>query len=247
MKQKHITALVTGASRGIGRSIVEKMLQAGYQVIGTANKSRFPESFKDKDTFEGIRVNLEEEDSIRTQIRPLFDRDLYPNVVVNNAGISSGVPFEADDRQWLANWDQTLMTNLKAPVIISRWAVNRWKNDGEGILINVSSRASYRGDTGPFASYAASKGGLTAFTKTVARAFGKYGIVAYTIAPGFIDTDMAREGIPEYGEEYLTKDNALNQLTPPSEVGELVSWLAAGNVRHMTGATFHINAGSYMI
>lgn len=246
MENQQITALVTGASRGIGLSIVEKMLEEGFQVIGTANQSPFPKAFSENEAFEGIKVDLGNENNIRSKIRPLFDREIIPTVVVNNAGISQNVPFDADEGQWLSVWDQTMMINLKTPAMISRWAVNRWKSTG-GILINISSRASYRGDTGPFASYAASKGGLTAFTKTVARAFGNYGIAAYIIAPGFIDTDMAKEGIPEYGESYLIKDNVLNELTPPSEVGELVCWLASGKVRHMTGATFHINAGSYMI
>lgn len=247
MNQKQTIALVTGASRGIGRSIVEKMIESGFYVIGTAIHSDFPEKFTASGQFEGIHADLEREKSIMDMIRPVFEREEFPQVVVNNAGISQSAPFELDDEKWLNNWDRTVMTNLKAPAIISKWALNRWKKEGDGILINVSSRASYRGDTGPFASYAASKGGLTAFTKTVAREFGKYGIAAYTIAPGFIDTDMAREGISDYGKEYLTKDNVLEQLTPPSEVGELVSWLAKGKVKHMTGATFHINAGSYMI
>ncbi len=86
-----------------------------------------------------------------------------------------------------------------------------------------------------------------AFTKSVARDFGEHGISAYSIAPGFIKTDMAMDSIEVYGEEYLTEGMAFDEITSPEEVGELVAFLASGKVTHMTGATFHINGGSYMI
>lgn len=98
-----------------------------------------------------------------------------------------------------------------------------------------------------FASYAASKGGLVAFTKSVARDFGKHGISAYSIAPGFTQTDMVSDSIEIYGEEYLTQGMSFDRITSPEEVGELVAFLASGKVPHMTGSTFHINGGSYMI
>src|SRR5699024_10450887 len=109
------------------------------------------------------------------------------------------------------------------------------------------SRAAYRGDTQQFASYAASKGGLVAFTKSIARDFGEQGILAYTIAPGFTKTDMAEDSIDQYGEAYLPSGMALDELTSPVEVGEVVAVLASGKVPHMTGTTIHINGGSYML
>lgn len=240
-------ALVTGASRGIGRSITEKLLDQGAKVIGTARKSKFDKSFTSNERFESLYVDLENPEEIEQQLKPIFQRQEAPNVLINNAGIFIESGFDRDDDSWLANWDKTMQVNLRASAILSKWALNRWEKEKEGILINVSSRAAYRGDTQEYAAYAASKGGMVALTKSIARDFGKKGISAYSIAPGFIKTDMAMESIEVYGEDYLTEGMAFDEITSPGEVGELVAFLASGKVKHMTGATFHINGGSYMI
>lgn len=240
-------ALVTGASRGIGKSITETLLREGARVIGTARSSPFPDEFSDNPNFEGLYVDLADAMDIESKLKPVFGHKEAPNVLINNAGIFEEAGFDAEDEQWLENWDRTMQVNLRASALLSKWALNRWQDEGSGILINISSRAAYRGDTQEYASYAASKGGMVAFTKSIARGFGKKGISAYSIAPGFIKTDMAIESIDVYGEEYLTQGMAFDEITSPEEVGELVAFLASGKVPHMTGATFHINGGSYMI
>lgn len=244
---KHTKALVTGASRGIGKAITQKLLEQGAKVIGTARSSEFPREFREHDSFEGIHVDLEKHGLIEDKLKPIFDEETVPNVLINNAGIFEESGFDRDDKSWLRSWDKTMQVNLRASAILSKWALNRWKEEEGGILINVSSRAAYRGDTQEYAAYAASKGGMVAFTKSVARDFGRHNISAYSIAPGFIKTDMAMDSIEVYGEEYLTEGMAFDEITSPVEVGELVAFLASGRVRHMTGATFHINGGSYMI
>src|SRR5699024_2610326 len=113
-------------------------------------------------------------------------------------------------------------------------------------IINIASRAAYRGDTQEYAAYAAAKAGLVAFTKSIARDFARQDIFAYSIAPGFVETDMAFDSIDTYGKEYLTEGSAFDEITSPEEVAELAAFLATGKVKHMTGATFHINGGSYM-
>lgn len=240
-------ALVTGASRGIGKSITEKLLTQGARVLGTARSSEFEAEFQSNEHFEGLHVDLEKPEEIKQKLEPIFRREAAPNVLINNAGIFIESGFDSDDDFWLNSWDKTMQVNLRASAILSKWALNRWKNDDGGILINVSSRAAYRGDTQEYAAYAASKGGMVAFTKSIARDFGKHNISAYSIAPGFIRTDMALDSIEVYGEDYLTEGMAFDEITSPGEVGELVAFLASGKVRHMTGATFHINGGSYMI
>jgi len=240
-------ALVTGASRGIGKSITQKLLAQGANVIGTARRSEFSDEFTSSNRFEGLHVDLEQPEEIEQIIKPLFQRELAPNVLINNAGIFIESGFDTEDDSWLNSWDKTMQVNLRASAILSKWALNRWEKEGGGILINVASRAAYRGDTQEYAAYAASKGGMVAFTKSIARDFGKKGISAYSIAPGFIKTDMAMDSIKVYGEEYLTEGMAFDEITSPGEVGELVAFLASGKVRHMTGSTFHINGGSYMI
>lgn len=240
-------ALVTGASRGIGQSIVSALLQNGGRVLGTARSSDFPAEFTDHSEFEGIHVDLNNPEAIEKKLKLVFERDIAPNVLINNAGIFHDADFGDDDASWLNNWDRTMQVNLRAPALLCKWALNRWKKEGDGYLINIASRAAYRGDTQEYAAYAASKGGLVAFTKSIARDFGKHNISAYSIAPGFIKTDMAMESVEIYGEEYLTEGMAFDEITSPEEVGELVAFLASGKVPHMTGATFHINGGSYMI
>ncbi|HEX6982792.1 MAG TPA: SDR family oxidoreductase [Balneolaceae bacterium] len=240
-------ALVTGASRGIGKSITETLLREEANVIGTARSSSFPDEFNQNPNFEGLYVDLADADDLESKLKPVFNRKEAPNVLINNAGIFEDAGFEAEDEKWLENFDKTLQVNLRAPALLSKWALNRWQEEESGILVNISSRAAYRGDTQQYASYAASKGALVAFTKSIARDFGKQGISAYSIAPGFIKTDMAIESIDVYGEEYLTEGMAFDEITSPEEVGEMVAFLASGKVPHMTGATFHINGGSYMI
>lgn len=247
MNNTHVKALVTGASRGIGRSAAAELLRSGARVTGTAHRSEFPEELSSHERFEGLRVDLADRGRMEQVLKPLFEGADPPGVLVNNAGVNEACDIAEGDDRWLENWDFTMTVNLRAPALLSKWALERWSGGEGGLLINIASRAAYRGDTQEYASYAASKGGLTAFTKSVARDFGTEGVSAYTIAPGFIETDMARESVEVYGEEYLTQGMAFDEITSPGEVGRLVAFLASGSVPHMTGATFHINGGSYMI
>lgn len=248
MGQPENYVLVTGASRGIGKNITETLLKEGRGVIGTARSSAFPSELAKHPGFEGLHVDLANAKQINKFLRPIFERADAPEVLVNNAGISEDMDMDADDEQWLRNWDRTLQVNLRAPALLSKWAINRWRKEkARGILINIASRAAYRGDTQQYASYASSKGGIVSFTKSIARGFGKDNISAYSIAPGFVKTDMATNSVEVYGEEYLTQGMAFDEITSPKEVGELVAFLASGKVPHMTGSTFHINGGSYMI
>lgn len=240
-------ALVTGASRGIGKSITSSLLEKGAKVIGTARSSEFPEAFCNHLDFQGLHVDLSDTSQLKERLKPIFDREETPDILINNAGVFDDVGFDSADEEWLRTWEQTMQVNLRAAALLSKWAINRWKKEEGGILINIASRAAYRGDTQEYAAYAASKGGLVAFTKSVARDFGKEDIIAYSIAPGFIKTDMAMESIEVYGEEYLTEGMAFDEITSPEEVGALAAFLASGKVPHMTGSTFHINGGSYMI
>lgn len=241
-------AIVTGASRGIGKEITAKLLEKEYKVLGTAKSSDFPAEFNDHKQFEGRHLNLADLSSAKEKIKPLFDAEEPPDVLINNAGVFTEADMSSDQESWLNTWDNTLNVNLRTPAVMSKWAVNAWTKRKEGgSLINIASRAAYRGDTQEYAAYAASKGGLVALTKSIARDFGTENISAYSIAPGFIKTDMAIESIETYGEEYLTQGSAFDEITSPDQVAELVAFLASGKVSHMTGSTFHINGGSYMI
>jgi len=241
------TALVTGASRGIGFAITEKLFEDGFKVIGTAYSSDFSDQWTEGENFTGIHADLSDHQKLKEILKPVVQSEC-PDVLINNAGISLPADFTVSDENWLNVWESTMRVNLRASALLCKWFINsHLENGSEGVIINIASRAAYRGDTQQYAAYAASKGGMVAFTKSIARDFGKNGIVAYSIAPGFIDTDMARESVDVYGEEYLLKDSAFGEITKPGEVANLVSFLASGKAKHATGSTFHINGGSYMI
>lgn len=241
-------AFVTGASSGIGKSIAERLLEEQFQVIGTRNHSPFSKKLFSNENFEPLTANLANQNDLISSLKPIFERPQAPDVLINNAGIFIEADMEQDDDDWLVTWDKTLQVNLKAAALLSKWAINSWIKNGEpGIIINIASRAAYRGDTQEYAAYAASKAGMVAFTKSLARNFGKNDIVAYSIAPGFTKTEMAMESIKTYGEEYLTQGMAFDEMTSPEEVAGLVAFLSSGKVKHMTGQTFHINGGSYLV
>lgn len=235
--------LLTGSSRGIGKAITELLLENDYSVIGT---SRSDETSFQHDRYQHLKCDLGVQEDVLT-LKEIFQGDKVPEVLINNAGIFMDADFSLSDEEWLNNYDQTMQVNLRSAALLCKWAINAWKERGiEGRIINISSRAGQRGDTQEYASYAASKGGLTALTKSIARSFGKTGITAYTVAPGFIDTDMARESIEVYGEDYLTQGLALNSIAPPNQIAELVLLLASGKLKHATGQVFHVNSGSYL-
>lgn len=237
--------VITGASRGIGKSITEKVLAEGHEVIGTSRSKNH--HFAQNPHYHHLVCDLAKPDEVE-KLHTVFEENSIPEVLINNAGMFEAADFELSDESWLATWDKTLQVNLRAAAVLSKWAVNCWKRAGiNGRIINISSRAASRGDTQEYAAYAASKAGLTAFTKSMARSFGQFGITTYAIAPGFVDTDMARDSISVYGADYLTKDLALASIAPPEQMAELTYLLAQGKLTHATGQTFHVNSGSYLV
>lgn len=239
--------LVTGCSRGIGFAIAKSFLEKGWNVIGTANSTSFSGDLIESNAFSGIYVDLADISNLHDTLHPLID-GLKPDVIVNNAGIFKDAEFESDDDLWLSVWDKTMDVNLKSAALLCKWFLQAHiRNKTKGRIINIASRASYRGDTQEYAAYAASKAGLVALTKSIARDYSNRGIVAYSVAPGFIETDMARDAVETLGKDYITRDSVFDEITQPEEVAEIVTFLAMGTVPHATGQTFHINGGSYMI
>ena len=246
MADKENPVLVTGVSRGIGAAIAEKLLADGWRVIGTYNRNQPELDFAGHSRFEPVQADFSDPVQVEQKLKPLIQSQM-PEVLVNNAGISENCDVEDSDEAWLELWDRTQQINLRAAALLAKWHIPIWKDRKKGRLINIASRAAYRGDTADFAAYAASKAGMVAFGKSLLRNYGKYGIEVYAIAPGFIKTDMAKDAAEIHGEEYITSDIPMGYLPEPDQVGETAAFLAEGKAPQLSGSTIHLNGGSYMI
>ncbi len=166
--------------------------------------------------------------------------------LVNNAGISPRAADTLPTNEWVKNWEHTFAVNTRAVGILCKEFVAHAKINQQGRIINISSRAAFRGDTTDYIAYAASKGAIVSLTRSIARHYGKQGIKAFLIAPGFTRTDMANAILEEYGEDFALNDIALNELTTPEDIAPMVTLLCSGLADHATGTSIDINAGSYV-
>ena len=191
-----------------------------------------------------FRADLEDPKACEHLFNSFVQKFGHLDVLVNNAGIFLNSPLESDD--WLNDWNKTLNVNLRAAALLSRLAILHFQKTGGGRIINISSRAAFRGDNPEHLAYAASKAGMVALTKSIVRGYGKDNVTAFLIAPGWVKTDMNKETIKRYGEEAITRDLALNKLTEPKDLAPMIVLLASGLADHATGTTIDINAGSYV-
>lgn len=245
LKGKNI--LVTGATRGIGKAIAETLMSCGARVGVHYNSSRDIAHQMVKGTGSiALQADLSSWENSASLIDTFISRAGKMDVIVMNASIAIKSDPDKPDKEWVEDWNETLSTNLTSSAIIAKKSIFHFISQGGGIFIIISSRASFRGDTPDYMAYAASKAGLTALTKSIARGYGKKGIIAFGIAPGFTRTDMAQDFIDLYGEEYATRDLALNKMTEPGDIAPVVAFLSSGMANHATGTTIDVNAGSYV-
>jgi 3-oxoacyl-[acyl-carrier protein] reductase len=241
--------LVTGASRGIGRAIAEEMIRSGAAVGVHFNGNReAAESVVG--AADGSAKALHADLSDAAACAELFQQavDLLGgvDVLVNNAGVALSSPLDEPLDDCTAAWHRTLAVNLVAAGILSREAIRHFEQRGGGRIINIASRAAFRGDTTDYLAYAASKGGMVALSRSIARGCGHAGVKSFVIAPGFTRTEMAQDFIDQYGEELAMKDVALDRLTEPGDIAPLAVFLASGLADHATGTSIDVNAGSYV-
>lgn len=240
--------LVTGASRGIGRAIAESLAEAGAQVALHYHRNRQTAEEIAECIGNGAKT-FQADLSQPTEATQLFDNVVAAfgsiHCLVNNAGVALPAEVDGEDATFSKIWSQTMALNLHAVGLLCKKAINHF-GPGGGRIINLASRAAFRGDTADYMAYAASKGGVVALTRSIARAYGKQNIKAFIVAPGFVRTDMAEDFIRQYGEAYVTNDLALNTLTQPQDVAAILAFLASGLADHATGSTIDINAGSYV-
>lgn len=245
-----LNILVTGASRGIGKAISTKLAEAGATIAVHYNKNvREAENLAHilGNESKAFQADLSKED----EALKLFERVTLEmgsvEILINNAGIAKSASITGDDDGWQQAWDETMQVNLNSPAMLCKKAVEHFiKRRAAGRIINISSRAAFRGETGDYIAYGASKAGMVSLTRSIAKSFGKQGIKAFNIAPGFVRTDMAKEFMQQYGEEHAKGDIALERLTEPKDLAPLITFIASGMADHATGSTFDVNAGSYL-
>lgn len=243
------TILVTGANSGIGKAIAQELLNAGAQVAlhfnsNSEGASKLKEQFSDQcELFQADFNNVDE--TIKLFEDVLSWRNTL-DILINNAGTAVMNSINLDDKTWIKNWNTIMNINLLAAGVLSKKALEHFKTKNGGRIINIASRAAFRGDTPDYLAYAASKAGMVALVRSIARGFGKDGITAFSIAPGFTRTAMAQQSIDKYGEDFVIKDIALNELTEPKDIAPIVTLICSGKFDHGTGSNIDINAGSYV-
>lgn len=241
--------LVTGASRGIGRTIAEQLSEAGAQVAVHFRRNAEAAQGVVKRCGHGAALFQADLSKPQEALR-LFEKVATHfgriTALVNNAGIAIGTAVESDDISFSDSWSRTMAVNLHATGLLCKKAINHFCDGSGGRIVNIASRAAFRGDTSEYLAYAASKGGLVSLTRSIARAYGKQHIKAFVVAPGFVRTDMAEDFIQQYGEDFVLNDLALPSLTQPQDVAPTVAFLLSGLADHSTGCTIDINGGSYV-
>jgi NAD(P)-dependent dehydrogenase (short-subunit alcohol dehydrogenase family) len=244
------TVLVTGGSRGIGAAIVRATAAADAHVLLHYGKSHeAAEALRDEigaASCHLLAADLAEADAASGLWRDAESAASRIDVLVNNAGIFIPAPIATPMTDWQRAFAEVMQVNLTAPAELCKLAVAHFRKRGGGKIINIASRAAHRGDAPDQWPYAASKAALVALTKTIARGYAAENILAFAIAPGFTETDMAFAGMSEADIRRIVSEIPLGSMASAEEVGALVAFLCGDEVRHMTGATFDINGASYV-
>jgi 3-oxoacyl-[acyl-carrier protein] reductase len=236
-------ALVTGASRGIGRAIAEQLMADGFFVIGTATSDVGADSISAYlgKHGKGLTLNVADADSIAEIIKKIGEDYAAPAVLVNNAGITrDNLLLRMKDEEWT----DIINTNLTSIFRMSKAVLRGMIKAKSGRIINISSVVGATGNAGQ-TNYAASKAGMVGFAKSMAKEVGSRNITINTVAPGFIDTDMTK-ALAEEQKNTLVSSIALGRLGDPKEIAHAVSFLASDGASYITGETLHVNGGMFM-
>jgi 3-oxoacyl-[acyl-carrier protein] reductase len=237
-------ALVTGASRGIGAAIAERLGRDGARVIGTATTaegaSRITASLAGHGG-RGVVLDVTNQESIDTVIADIDANEGAVGILCNNAGITRDTLLL---RMKQEDWDAVLQANLASVFRLSKAVLRGMMKARRGRIISIASIVGLTGNPGQ-ANYAAAKAGMIGFTKSLAREVGSRGITANVVAPGFIDTDMTR-ALNESQRESLSAQIPLARLGQPADIAAAVAFLASSEAAYITGETLHVNGGMYM-
>ena len=228
--------LLTGSTRGIGAATLAALRDAGATVIGHGRRAD-----------DGVLgADLGEPGAGDRLWRAALDALGDIDVLVNNAGVFEGVSVDAPDAEWDAIWERGLQINLRAAADLCRRAVTHFRSNAGGRIVNVASRAAYRGDSPLHWHYAAAKAGMVAMTKSIARGYARDGVLAFAVCPGFVMTGMAEDYLASRGGEALLADIPLGRVATPAEVAAVIRFLALDAPPSMTGAVLDVNGASYV-
>lgn len=229
--------LITGASRGIGAAAFSALTKAGHKVAGHSTRGG---------------SGLLDADLARPDApRQLWEQAVHAlggriDVLVNNAGIYEAVADDASDEDWHAAWARTMTVNLQASSDLCRLAIQHFRQIGGGRIVNVASRAAYRGDSPQHWHYAASKAAMIGVTKTIARGYASENILAFAVCPGFTVTEMTEEYLASRGGEKILAEIPLGRVASAAEIGEIIRWLATEAPASSTGSIIDANGASYV-
>lgn len=246
------TVLVTGASRGIGSATTRALGAAGANVVAHYGASRQgAEEATDGIPSERkllLQADLTDIEAVRRLWRDAVAWRGRIEVLVNNAAVMPECALSAPIDDWDRSWTEALAVNVLAPASLIRDAVSHYLDFDGGVLITLSSWAAQQGSGNPhLVAYAASKAALKAATQTVARAHAADGILAYIVSPGVVDTGMSHRSAATQGGVALVKSRlAMGDWIPPSEIADLIAFLATGRQRHLSGATIDVNGATHI-
>ena len=229
--------LLTGSSRGIGAAAAAALTSAGHKVAGHSTR--------------GGNGLLGADLSDPAAPRALWEAALDQlggrvDALINNAGVYEGVSDDAPDADWHAAWARTMTVNLQASSDLSRFAIQHFRTIGGGRIVNVASRAAYRGDSPQHWNYAASKAAMIGVTKTIARGYAHENILAFAVCPGFTVTEMTEEYLASRGGAKILAEIPLGRVASAAEIGEIIRWLATEAPPSSTGSVMDANGASFV-
>ncbi|WJG07743.1 3-oxoacyl-ACP reductase FabG [Aliiglaciecola sp. LCG003] len=237
-------ALVTGASRGIGRAIAESLAKQGARVVGTATSQSGADGISDylsKYNGKGLVLNVSEQSSLDATLADIKAQMGDIDILINNAGITrDNLLMRMKDNEW----DDIINTNLTPIFKLTKAVLRGMMKKRYGRIVNIGSVVGSTGNPGQ-ANYAAAKAGVIGFSKSTAREVASRGITVNVVAPGFIDTDMTKSLTADQ-KDAIFKDIPANRLGSPEEVAATVSFLVSDSAAYITGETIHVNGGMYM-
>ncbi len=246
MNESNTIALVTGASRGIGRAIAMELGQRGLTVVGTATSEAGADNIsaylsEQSLAGEGMCADVSADESVAALLNGITEKYGLPAILVNNAGITRDnllMRMKADE------WADVIDTNLTSMYRLCKACVKGMTKARWGRIINISSVVGSSGNAGQ-SNYSASKAGIEGFSRALAKEIGSRGITVNAVAPGFIDTDMTK-GLTEKQTDILLASIPLGRLGQPEEIAAVVGFLASDSGAYITGETLHVNGGMYM-